>query len=71
MSKKMFDKNIPKKCGYCFFADTAISSGKVLCLKKGPVDFEDCCRKYKYNPLLREPLKMQPQKDFKEEDFIL
>ncbi len=71
MLKKMFNKNIAKKCGHCLYADSITSDKKVLCIKKGPMDYEDVCRKYEYNPLLREPEIPIKRDSFKKEDFSL
>ncbi len=71
MAKKMFNKNVIKKCGHCIYADSITSNKKVLCLKKGPMDYDDVCRKYEYNPLLREPDVMIKKQGFTKEDFSL
>ena len=71
MSKKLFNKDIPKKCAYCIFAETELSDFKILCSKKGPINHDDYCGKYKYNPLLRVPSKKIKGPAFKAEDFSL
>ena len=71
MAKKMFNKSVVKKCGHCIYADSILSSKKVLCLKHGPMDYDDLCRKYEYNPLLREPEVPLKREGFKSEDFSL
>lgn len=68
----LFRKKISRSCSYCKFA-TPISEDQVLCVKKGvqPIDGE--CRKFKYEPLKRIPLKAKVQNfsQYSEEDFTL
>ena len=71
MAKNMFNKSVTKKCGHCIYADSITSDRKVLCLKRGPMDYDDLCRKYEYNPLLREPELPIKRESFTKEDFSL
>ena len=45
----------------------------VLCSDKGPVDYDFCCRRYRYDPLRRIPRSPSQalKKEFKKEDFQL
>ncbi len=61
----LFDKDQPKICAYCFYGQDYGSDG-ILCSKKGPVDPEDHCSKYVYDPLRRKPAAgavLKPVKD--------
>lgn len=65
---KFFGNNIPVSCEYC--AHSQINNGAQFCtvnkvLKKGK------CRKYVYNPIMREPKRRNTLKKFKPEDFAL
>lgn len=67
----LFSKDIDPACGLCAHA-TPIDEDTVLCHKKGPMPITDCCRRYKYDPLLRKPHQQaQPRKKFTAKDFEL
>jgi hypothetical protein len=69
MPKKVFNKNLEKRCGYCLFGRKSEFSNEVMCLKRGITDVNDCCRRFKYDPLKREPQRVKIDKDFTKEDF--
>ncbi|MDO4748566.1 MAG: hypothetical protein Q4A12_05255 [Eubacteriales bacterium] len=65
---KLFGNNIEVSCNYC--AHSQINNGNQFCtknkvLKKGK------CRKYEYNPFMREPTRTNALQKFKPEDFEL
>ena len=65
---KFFGNNIEVSCDYC--AHSQINNGAQFCtmnkvLKNGK------CRKFEYNPIMREPKKQNALPKFKEEDFAL
>ena len=66
---KAFDKTIMKKCEYCAFGESLGES--MLCKKHGITEKTDVCRKYKYDPLKRQPLRKNVSGDFSEKDFEL
>ena len=49
------DERIEKYCKYCERARTLSDPDTVLCEKIGPVDASHCCRRFRYDPLKREP----------------
>ena len=51
----LFRKDIEKSCSYCVHAAKTIDSTYVICAKKGRVPCEDCCRRFRYDPLKRIP----------------
>ena len=67
--KKMFDKTIIKKCGHCLFGTDLGDDGEIICKKRGIVNKNDLCRKYKYDPLKREPQKQIISDNYSPEDF--
>ena len=68
MKKQLFGKHIVPSCTYC-------SHSK----KEGEMQFCDArkvlkngkCRKFDYNPIMREPKGMAPLKTYSKEDFSL
>lgn len=50
----LFDKNIPKICAFCLYGQD-YGEDAILCSKKGPVDPQDHCSRYVYDPLRRKP----------------
>lgn len=71
MGKAIFDASVEPKCRYCLSGMTAADGESVLCPKKGVCDPDGSCKKYRYDPLKREPRLPAPQMDFSEEDFSL
>ena len=48
------EKRCEKRCEYCAWADKT-AGGDMLCYYHGPVDKDNSCRKYKYDPFKRVP----------------
>ncbi len=71
MKMRMFDKTVIKKCEYCLSATPIGNDGEMICLKRGIVNSDDLCRKYKYDPLKREPKKQKIADNYSAEDFKL
>ena len=68
----LFRKKIDRSCAYCQFG-TVLEDSQVLCAKKGIRSIEDKCRKFKYDPFKRIPVKAKAM-DFSKydnEDFSL
>ena len=71
MGNKFFNKDLQKACKYCLYSHTFNSPDEVLCSKRGAVEQNDCCRKYRYDATKRVPLKQMVKGDFKPEDFLI
>ena len=71
MTKKLFDKTLPKKCEYCLLAQPIGNDGEMVCKKRGIVDASDYCRSYKYDPLKRVPSRPIISDQYSPEDFKL
>ena len=68
----LFRKKIQRSCNYCSNG-TRLNDGSVLCMRRGIVSQDDSCRKFKYDPCKRVPVK-QKAPDFSKydgEDFSL
>ena len=68
MKKQLFGKNIVPSCVYCEYSKNEGESQFCTVnkqLKNGK------CKKFKYNPIMREPKGMAPLKTFDKEDFSL
>lgn len=68
MKKKLFGNDIVPSCVYC--SNSGTQGDSQYCkvnrtLKNGK------CRKFCYNPIMREPGGMAPLKSFSKEDFTL
>jgi len=68
----LFDKRISPSCQYCRHGKI-IDNNSAVCIKRGIVDADSFCRRFKYDPLKRKP---DPPlcfcaSDFSEEDFSL
>lgn len=68
----LFRKKLPRSCSYCSFS-TELSEGAVLCAKKGIKDPSKACRKFRYDPTRRVPLKQKAPdfSAFTEDDFSI
>lgn len=68
----LFRKKIQRSCAYCLNG-TLLEDDQVLCTKKGLRSVEDSCRKFKYDPFKRVPVKAKPIdfSQFNEHDFSL
>lgn len=71
MSNKHFNKKLEHHCEYCVHGVVLDYSKEILCKKKGITDATDSCRKYKYDPLKREPKKLKISNNYNPEDFLL
>ncbi len=71
MSNKHFNKKLPSYCEYCVYGTKSEFSNEVICIKRGVTDAKDSCRKYKYDPLKREPQKTKISDNYRPEDFLL
>ena len=68
----LFRKKIERSCSYCCHG-TMLEEDQVLCTKKGLRSAEKPCRKFKYDPCKRIPVKPKAM-DFGKydaEDFSL
>ncbi len=47
---------ITKKCALCEIGRLSPDGKTVLCVNRGVMQPDDCCRKFRYDPLKREPI---------------
>ncbi len=68
----LFRKKIEKSCSYCIHG-AKLDEDSVLCAKKGLRPLSGKCRKFKYDPTKRQPLKAKPLdfQKYSDEDFSL
>lgn len=52
----LFRKKIPRSCTYCKHS-TAFDGEQILCIRKGVVDGSKACKKFRYDPCKRIPVK--------------
>lgn len=70
--KKLFGKkDISASCSYCVHGRIAPNKESILCKKAGLVDIDYSCKKFKYDPLKRQPTRPRPIVKYDEEDFSL
>ena len=72
MALKIFNKSIEPQCAFCEYGSPVGDEETVLCRKIGGImqSFSKC-KKFKYDPLKRVPVKITLNADFTEEDFKL
>lgn len=68
----LFRKRIPRSCQYCVNS-AVLDEDKLLCTKRGIVSVEHKCRKFRYDPCKRIPVKPKALdfNKYDEEDFSL
>ena len=68
----LFCKKLRRSCIYCV-QGTKISDDQILCVKHGVVSANYQCRKFKYDPCKRVPVKAKAMdfQKYDEEDFSL
>ena len=70
MSEKLTNVKITPQCMYCARGTTA-ADDTVLCPKKGVMQPCSSCRRFKYDPLKRQPDFKEEKMDFDPDDFVL
>lgn len=68
---KLFNKNISPACKYCLYSSSLVFSSDMICKHKGVTQASEFCRRYKYDPLKREPNSVKFEKNYKKSDFEL
>ncbi|MBR3868122.1 MAG: hypothetical protein IKM66_02285 [Clostridia bacterium] len=71
MKKTLSGKNVSPKCIYCETGIVTNDGKTILCKRKGVMQPDSFCRKFRYDPLKRVPDTVKLQTDFSEEDFAL
>ena len=66
---KLFNKDISPCCKYCAYSSTLAFSSDMICKYKGVTEADGFCRKYKYDPLKREPKTVKIEKNYTKSDF--
>ena len=68
----LFRKKMPRSCYYCING-THMNDDEVLCVRRGVVRIDHKCRKFRYDPCKRIPLKAKTMdfQKYESEDFTL
>lgn len=70
MALKIFKNDIEPQCAYCEYAQITSDKSAAVCRKIGGImQLHSKCKKYKYDPLKREPKSISFSGDFSREDF--
>ena len=68
---KLFNKKISPACKYCRFSTELAFTNDMICKYKGVTECDNSCRKYRYDPLKRQPHTLLIEKNYKKSDFEL
>lgn len=71
MADKAFNKKLSHRCEYCVYGKPLGDGREIVCRKRGVTLIDDTCRKYKYDPLKRNPDSVKIKGDFTAEDFSI
>ena len=68
----LFRKKMPRSCVYCAHG-TKLTDSQILCIKRGVVSEFYQCRKFRYDPCKRIPVKAKALdlSKYHEDDFSL
>lgn len=68
----LFSKKVPRSCRYCAHG-TSVTDEQVLCNKHGVVSIHYACRKFRYDPCKRIPVKAKALdlKKYDQDDFSI
>ena len=58
-------------CKYCTLAVVTADEKVILCRKRGSVSGDDFCRKFKYDPLKRQPGSLPEFGEYTADQFVL
>lgn len=71
MKKSILSGDISPKCIYCETGVISADGSAVLCTKKGVMQPDSYCKKFRYDPLKRTPDTLKLRSDFSADDFSL
>ncbi len=71
MKKSILSGDISPKCIYCETGVVSADGSTVLCTKKGVMQPDSYCKKFRYDPLKRTPETVKLRSDFSADDFSL
>ncbi len=70
MALKLFKGSNEPQCAHCEFAEIAENSTVAVCRKIGGImQLTSKCKKFRYDPLKRQPRSIAVNNDFNKEDF--
>ena len=72
MKKRLLNlKSIDKICANCAYGKHAPDDENILCEKRGVMLYNSSCRKFKYDPLNRIPVRPVLMDEHSWEEFVL
>ena len=71
MKKTLYDKKMEPRCKYCSIGILAADEKSVICKKRGIMDPDSQCKRFKYDPLKRQPRRAPKMMEFSEDEFLL
>ena len=71
MKKSLYSSDISPKCEYCANGTVTPEGKEVLCYKRGVMQLDSFCKKFKYDPLKRKPIQVNISSDYTPDDFAL
>ena len=69
MKNPFFNDDVAHSCSVCARCRPAPTENEMLCIVKGIVPSDYLCRKFRYDPLKREPREAAFNSGFSAEDF--
>lgn len=71
MKKSLYSTDISPRCEYCANGNLTPEGKEVICYKRGVMQVDSSCKKFKYDPLKRKPKQIKVASDYSLEDFML
>lgn len=70
MALKLFKGSNEPQCAHCEYAEISTDSSVAVCRKIGGImQLSSKCKRFKYDPLKREPRALNLSKEFDKSDF--
>ncbi|MDR0314879.1 MAG: hypothetical protein LBH71_02880, partial [Oscillospiraceae bacterium] len=67
--QSLLNRDISPSCKYCLLGRMSPDKKSILCVKRGVMSLESSCRRFKYDPLKRQPPRLPKIGQFSREDF--
>ncbi len=69
MKSGFFSKSVEPSCSYCRYGVLCRGTDTVVCEKKGLTRADEFCRRFRYDPIKRQPKKIRVIEKISGEEF--
>lgn len=69
MARSLFPRRAYAACANCAHGRPSNDGSHILCIRRGIVEPDYSCRKYRYDPLRRVPRKLPKLPEYNQDEF--